>query len=106
MASFVELIGTSQTSRARTNDRNFLASADLRRLWYHPSHIEPTIDNSTLDGLDANWILIDTKDTCAFTRGWADTASELGEVVCHEQTIQRIPPLVLEDELIPFGNNV
>lgn len=38
--SLVELVGTCKSSRARTYDSNSLASAELRGVWLHPTHLE------------------------------------------------------------------
>jgi len=32
--------------------------------------------------------------------------SELGEVVGHEESVESVLPLTLEDEVVPFGNDV
>ena len=32
--------------------------------------------------------------------------SELGEVVGHEESVESVLPLTLEDEIVPFGNDV
>jgi hypothetical protein len=93
----VELISSSQTSRAGSNDRDCLASADLGRLRNHPTHLETSVDNGTLDRLDANGIFVDSQNTSTLTRGRADTAGELGEVVGHQETVKSIFPLVLKD---------
>lgn len=81
MTTLVELIRRSKTSRARANDGNLLASAGLGGRWDHPAHLETTVDDGALDGLDADWVFVDAEDAGTLARGWADTASELGEVV-------------------------
>jgi hypothetical protein len=91
----VELVGGSETCRTGTNDSNSLAGAILGWGGDHPAHLETTVDNGTLDGLDADGILIDAKDTSALARSGADTTSKFGEVVGHEQTVESVLPLVL-----------
>jgi hypothetical protein len=95
VASTVKLVSSGETSRTRSNNGNGLAGASLGRTRDHPAHLESTINDSTLDGLDTNGIFVDTQNTGAFARGRADTTSEFREVVGHEQTIQSILPLIL-----------
>ena len=81
VAALVELVGGSETCRARADNGNLLASARLRRSWDHPAHLETTVDDGALDGLDADRVLVDTKNTGTLARGRADTTGELREVV-------------------------
>ncbi|KAI6759055.1 hypothetical protein HG531_013816 [Fusarium graminearum] len=81
VTSAVELVSSSQTSRAGSNDRDSLASADLRRLRNHPTLLETPINDSTLDRFDADRVFVDTQNTSTLARSRADTAGELGEVV-------------------------
>ena len=64
------------------------------------------VNDGTLDALDANWLLGNAQNACTFARRWADTASELGEVVREQQTVERVAPLALEDEIVPLGDDV
>jgi hypothetical protein len=91
----VELISSGQTSGSGSNNRDSLASANLGRLRNHPAHLETSVNNGTLDGLDTDRILVDAQNTGTLTRCRADTTSELGEVVSHEETVESILPLVL-----------
>ena len=56
--------------------------------------------------LDTDGQLIDAEDASSFTRSWADTAGKLGKGTCHKQSVERILPLVFEDQFVPFGNDV
>jgi hypothetical protein len=49
VASLVELIGASKTSRTRTDDGNGLARAVLRGRRHHPTHLESTVDNGAFN---------------------------------------------------------
>jgi hypothetical protein len=95
VASLVELIGGSEASRTGTNDGDCLTRAELGRGRDHPAHLEATVDNGTLDRLDANGILVDAEYASTLARSRANTTSELGEVVGHEETIEGVLPLVL-----------
>ena len=64
------------------------------------------VNDCTLDALDTNWLLVDPQNTSTFTRGGTHAASELGEIVGHEKTIESISPLTLEDQVVPLGNDV
>jgi len=96
VASFVQLVGTGHTGRTGTNNGDSLTATDLRRGRNHPAHLETAVNDGTLDGLDADRVLIDAKNTSTLARSRADTTSELGEVVGHEQSVQSISPLALE----------
>ncbi|GJD02058.1 hypothetical protein ColKHC_10883 [Colletotrichum higginsianum] len=106
MSGAVELVSGSQTGRAGANDGDLLASADLGRGGDHPSLLEAAVDDGTLDGLDADGVLVDAENTGTLARGGTDAAGELGEVVGHEQTVESVAPLVLEHQLIPLRNDV
>jgi hypothetical protein len=95
VASLVQLIGSSETSGTGTNDGNGLAGTPLRRSRDHPAHLKATVDDGALDRLDTNRVLVDAENTSTLARCRADTASELGEVVGHEETVEGILPLVL-----------
>ena len=96
VAGLVQLVGSSEASGTRTNDGDGLARAPLGRSRDHPAHLEATVDNGTLDGLDANGVLVDAENTSTLTRRRANTASELGEVIGHEEPVEGILPLVLK----------
>jgi len=93
----VELVGGSQTSRAGTDDGDLLASTDLRRGGDHPSHLEAAIYDGALNGLDTNGVFVDAEYASTLTRSRAHTTGELGEVVGHEQTVESVTPLSLEN---------
>jgi hypothetical protein len=75
-------------------------------LRYHPAHVKSTVNDGALDRLDANGVLVDAEHAGTLARSRADTSSELREVVGHEQTIESILPLVLEDKFVPLWNDV
>jgi len=106
VASLVELVSGCQTGGTGTNDGDSLAAADLRRGRNHPSHLEAAVDDGTLDGLDADGVLVDTKNASTLARSRTDTTSELREVVGHEQSVQSVSPLVREDQFVPLGYDV
>ena len=95
VASLVELVGSGETSRTGTNDGNGLARAPLRRSRDHPAHLEATVDDGTLNGLDADGVLVDAEYASTLAGSRADTTGELREVVGHEQTVEGVLPLVL-----------
>src|SRR5271156_1498817 len=55
---------------------------------------------------DADGQLIDTENTGGFAWSRADTTGKFGKRTRHEQSIECILPLVFEDQLVPFGNDV
>ncbi|GKT57393.1 conserved hypothetical protein [Colletotrichum tofieldiae] len=104
--SAVELVGSGQTSGAGTDDGHLLAGADLGRGRDHPSLLEAAVDDGALNGLDTNGVLVDAENAGALARSRADTAGELGEVVGHEQAVESVAPLPLENQFVPLGNDV
>jgi hypothetical protein len=64
------------------------------------------VNDRTFDGFDANRLLVDPQHTGTLARCRADPTSELREVICQQKPIQRVQPLPLEDEIIPFWNDV
>ncbi|CAF3597842.1 unnamed protein product [Fusarium graminearum] len=95
VTSAVELVSSSQTSRAGSNDRDSLASADLRRLRNHPTLLETPINDSTLDRFDADRVFVDTQNTSTLARSRADTAASLG-LTERNTTIHATSRLVFE----------
>jgi hypothetical protein len=95
VAGLVQLIGSGETCGTRTDDGDGLARTPLRRSRNHPAHLEATIDDGALDRLNTNGVLVNAENTSTLTRRRADTTSELGEVVGHEETVEGILPLVL-----------
>ncbi|KAI3478074.1 hypothetical protein L1887_60005 [Cichorium endivia] len=106
VASLVELVRTGHTSGTGADDSDGLAGADLGRARHHPALLEALVDDGALDRLDADGLLGDAEHTSTLARSRADTTSEFGEVVGHEETVERILPLALEDEVVPLGNDV
>lgn len=106
VASLVELVSGRKTGRAGTNDGNALASAELGRGRNDPALLESTVNDGGFDRLDRDGELVDTEHASTLARSRADTTSELREVVGHEQTLESLLPLVLEDEVVPLGNDV
>ena len=70
--------------RSGTNDGDLLSSPGLRCGWNHPAHLESSVNDSALDGFDSDRVFIDAKNTSTFTRGWTDSAGELGKIVRHQ----------------------
>ncbi len=68
--------------------------------------ISDLVNDCTFDRLDANRLLIDPQYTGTLARCRAGPTSELREVICQQEPIQRILPLSLENEIIPFWNDV
>jgi hypothetical protein len=75
-----QLLGSSETSRPRTNHRDALPRwrCDDR---VHPSFGERVLSNLKLNSLNGDWILIDPEDTRTFTRSGTQSSRELWEIV-------------------------
>jgi hypothetical protein len=77
VTSLVELISTSETSRAGTDDGNSLARTGLGWRRNHPALLKTAVNNGALNRLDANGILVDAKNTGTLARSRANTTSKL-----------------------------
>lgn len=60
------------------------------------------VNDGTLHGFDGHWGLVDAKHATALTRGRADAACELGEVVGLQQAVQGFLPPALVHQVIPL----
>jgi hypothetical protein len=101
-----QLVGGSKTGRSTSDDGDALAGSALGRVGDHPPHLETLVDHRALDGLDANWRLVDAEDARPFARGRTDSSSKLGEVVGEKESVERVSPLVVEDEVVPLGDDI
>ena len=77
-----------------------------RRVRLHPSLREPALDDGKLDLLDRDGARVDGKSAGSLTRGGADPAGDLGEVVRHLQAHERLTPVPVVDQVIPFRDQV
>ena len=77
VTSLVELISTSETSRAGTDDGNSLSRTGLGWRRNHPALLKTAVNNGALNRLDANGILVDAKNTGTLARSRANTTSKL-----------------------------
>ena len=106
MAGAIELIGRGQAGRSRSDDRDPLAGAHLRRPRRDPAFVERALDDRDLDRLDGDRIVVDPEDARSFARRRTQAAGELREVVRRVQTINRRLPAIAVDEIVPVGNQI
>jgi hypothetical protein len=85
-----QLLGGGQAGGAGTDDRDLLAGLDAGGLRLDPAVFPALVDDVVLDGLDADRLGVDAERTGRFTRGRADAAGEIGEVVGRVQHFQRL----------------
>ena len=101
-----ELLGGGQPGRARADDRHRLAGLHLGRLRDDPAFVPGPVDDARLDLLDRDRVAVDPQDARRLARGRAELAGELGEVVRGVQPVDRRPPLVAVDQVVPVGDQV
>jgi len=106
VTGLVKLVGAGETGGTRSDNGNTLASSELRDLRRHPTHLEALVDDRAFNALDSDRLLVDAQHTRTLARSRANTTSKLGEVVCHEESVESVLPLSLEDEVVPLGDDV
>ena len=106
MARRVELRGRGQTRRSRPDDGDAPARPRRGRIRHHPALRKAAVDDGHLDILDGHRRVGDAEDAGAFARGRTHAPGELREVVRLVQTIERLAPAPLVDEVVPLRNQV
>ena len=77
-----------------------------RRRRHHPALVEGAIDDRDLDGLDRHRVVVDPEHARALARRRAQAAGELREVVGGVQAVDRVPPVIAVDEVVPVRDDV
>ena len=106
MPGLVQLIRRSHARRARADDGHLLAGAAAGGLGNDPALLEGLVDDGALDVLDRHRVLDDAEHTRALARRRAHAAGGLGEVVGHEQPLQRLLPAPEIHKLVPLRDLV
>ena len=88
------------------DDRDLLASPAVGRVRDDPTLLETTIDDVAFNRFDGDRRLVNPQRTRPLTRSRTDTTGELREVVCLVQSIEGLLPIVMIDEVVPFGDEV
>ena len=103
---FVQLRRCGQARGPRPDDRHRLTGARPRRLGSHPSLGEAAVDDGVFDVLDGHRGIGDPQHARPLTGSGAGAPRELGKVVRLVQTVERLAPLTVVDEIIPLGDQV
>ena len=106
VAGFVELSRCGETSRAGSDNRDLFTGSLLRRLGDHPAHLKAMIDDCTFDCFNGYRRICDAKAARAFAGRRADPPGEFRKIVGAVQSIQRIAPATLIDQIVPFRDQV
>jgi len=72
----------------------------------NPSLGPSSIDDLDLNLLDGYGVLIDANNTSGFTRGRTQSPGELGKVVGCVKSINGVSPAIVENEIVPIGNQI
>lgn len=75
----------------------------FRQIFEHEMNL---VNDSTLYALDANRRLVDTEDASTLARCRANPTGEFREIVGQQKSVERIPPLILENESVPLRNDI
>ena len=106
VACAVELRGRRKAGRSGADDRHFLPRARGRRLRNDPAFVERAIDDRQLDRLDGDGIFVDAEHARPFARRGAQQACELGKVVGLMEALDRRPPRIAVNQVIPVRDQV
>ncbi len=106
VARAAKLLGGGQAGGPGPHDGDALAGPDGRGLGSDPALGERAVDDRQLDRLDRDGIVVDPEDARPFARGGAERAGELREVVRRVEAVDRLPPVVPVDQVVPVGDEV
>ena len=101
-----ELLSRGETRRPRSDDGHRLARLTRRRLRDHPAFGPRPLDDLDLDLLDGHGVGVDAEHTCRLARSRTEASGELREVVGRVQAIERVPPVLSPDQVVPLGDEV
>src|SRR5690242_5591068 len=99
-------MGAGQPSRSAANDSHVTPCPGRRRTGLDPSPFESYFDDTEFDAFYGNSRFVDPQNAGPFTGGRTHSARELGEVVGLEELVNGFLPIVLVNEVVPFGYNV
>lgn len=99
-------MSTSHSSWSRSNDCNSFAITSFRNLWQNPSIFKSIIDYGALNVFDCYSWFGYSEDAGAFARSWTHSSGKFWEVVRLQQLLECFFPIALEDEIVPFWNDV
>ena len=106
MACARELLGAGEPGRAAADHRDRLAGVARRDLRPDPALVPAAVDDRALDALDGHRLVDDVERAGLLARRWADAAGKLGKIVGRMEHVERAPPVVLVDEVVPVGDDV
>src|SRR6218665_2657515 len=106
MTGLVELIGCSQTGRSRTNNGSTFTGSEFRGSRLNPALFVSIFNDRHFNSLDGDRRLIDAECACTFAWRRTNSAGKFGKIVCLQQLLHRLIPIVLMDEIVPARNNI
>jgi hypothetical protein len=106
VAQLVQLGGHGHSGRARPDDSDRLAAAQLGVIRHDPAVGPRPLGDAQLDLLDRHGVVVDVEHARRLARRGADEAGELGEVVGRVQLLDGALPVAAVDEVVPVGDQV
>jgi hypothetical protein len=106
VAGAVELRRDRHSGRAGADDGDRPARAARGWLGLHPALRPGALDDSQLDLLDRDGVVIDVQHARRLARSRADQPGELGEVVRRVQLLDGLLPVAAIDEVVPVRDQV
>ena len=106
VADTIEVVSRRQSGRAGPDDRDAFAGPVSRRARGDPAFLERALDDRQFDRLDRDRVAVDPEHARALARRRAQSAREFRKVVGGHQPLERRPPTVPIDEVVPVGHEV
>ena len=102
----IQLVGRREAGRPRSDHGDALPGPGRGRRRADPAFLERALDDRQLDVLDRHRVVVDAEDARSFARRRAQPAGEVREVVGRVQPVDRRPPALAVDEIVPFRDLV
>src|SRR5204863_3000765 len=101
-----ELLGRGEPGRPGADDGHGLAGTNEGRLGDDPARVEGAVDDGELDGLDGDGVVVDPENAGPLAGRGTEGPRELREVVGRVEAVDRLPEVVVVDEVVPVGDQV
>mmetsp|Transcript_7761 Transcript_7761/g.16106 ORF Transcript_7761/g.16106 Transcript_7761/m.16106 type:complete len:336 (-) Transcript_7761:268-1275(-) len=106
VAHLVQLVGTGQSGRTRSNDGNRHAGSFLGNTRGNLSVSEGSVYDRIFNVFDGHGVVDESGHAGSLAGCGAHSSCEFWEVICAVQALNGLVPVVLEDQVVPFWNQV
>jgi hypothetical protein len=77
-----------------------------RRLGRDPAFLEGAIDDGVFNRLDRHRVAVDGEHAGSLARRRAEATGELGKIIGLVQPVDRVPPSIVVDEIVPVRDQI